>query len=142
MLNKLKKAKKNNKGFSLVELIIVVAILAILVGILAPQYIKWVEKSRVAKDETNADELLNAVQVAIADDSYEIDETMTASLAAGGVTASNEILKGALNDIYGSENLEKAGLVSSEYKARTYTVTIKKGADNGLTASGDWTPKS
>ncbi|MBR3517707.1 MAG: prepilin-type N-terminal cleavage/methylation domain-containing protein, partial [Lachnospiraceae bacterium] len=30
---------KNNKGFSLVELIIVIAIMAILVGVMAPQLI-------------------------------------------------------------------------------------------------------
>ena len=39
--------KTNNKGFSLVELIIVVAIMAILIGVLAPQYIKYVEKSSI-----------------------------------------------------------------------------------------------
>ena len=48
-----KKNKKNNKGFTLVELVIVIAILAILVGLLAPQYTKYVEKSRKAADPTN-----------------------------------------------------------------------------------------
>ena len=34
--------KINNKGFSLVELIIVIAIMAVLVGVLAPQFMKYV----------------------------------------------------------------------------------------------------
>ena len=38
------KKKMDNKGFSLVELIIVIAIMVILVAVLAPQYLKYVEK--------------------------------------------------------------------------------------------------
>jgi type IV pilus assembly protein PilA len=64
--------KKNkvlgNKGFSLVELIIVIAIMAVLMAVLAPQLIKYVEKSRIQADNTAASEILNAVKVAITDD--------------------------------------------------------------------------
>ena len=40
--------KKNNKGFSLIELIIAIAILIILTGLLAPQFMKYIEKSKAA----------------------------------------------------------------------------------------------
>ena len=60
---KLLNKKKNNKGFTLVELVIVIAILAILVGLLAPQYTKYVEKSRKAADASNMDEIIKAIEV-------------------------------------------------------------------------------
>ena len=60
--------KLNNNGFSLVELIIVVAIMAVLVGVLAPQYLQYVEKSRYQTDITMVDEVKNAIEVAIATD--------------------------------------------------------------------------
>ena len=41
--------KLNNKGFSLVELIIVIAIMAVLAGALAPALITYIEKSRIKK---------------------------------------------------------------------------------------------
>lgn len=46
--------KKNQKGFSLVELIIVIAIMAVLIGLLAPQYLKFVKQSKVTADISNA----------------------------------------------------------------------------------------
>lgn len=70
MFKFLKERKKDNKGFTLVELVIVVAILAILVGILAPQYTKYVERSRKSADAANLDNLVTAVKVAAADQSF------------------------------------------------------------------------
>ena len=66
----MKKRFSNNKGFSLVELIIVVAIMAILIGVLAPQYIKYVEKSRISSDKDMVDSLTKAVQTACTDEDY------------------------------------------------------------------------
>lgn len=63
----MKKNNKNNKGFSLVELIIVIAIMAILIGVLAPQYLKFVERSRKSTDKQNVDEIVRAVEVYAAD---------------------------------------------------------------------------
>ena len=52
--------KINNKGFSLVELIVVIAIMAILAVTLAPRLTAYVEKSRKASDG----EVVNAVMTA------------------------------------------------------------------------------
>ena len=54
MLNKaIKKAKENKKGFTLAELLIVVAIIAVLVAISIPIFTSQLEKSRDAVDAAN-----------------------------------------------------------------------------------------
>ncbi len=62
-----KKIVKKNKGFTLVELIIVIAILAVLVAILTPQFLKYVERSRNLADIANAREIGKAVEAYFAD---------------------------------------------------------------------------
>ena len=64
----MKKTKKNNKGFSLVELIVVVLIMAIVAVALAPQVMKWVGHSRTATDAQTYDTLVENIQLALADE--------------------------------------------------------------------------
>ena len=59
--------KIDNKGLSLIELIVTIAIMAILVGALTPQMIKYVEKARQTKIEKEASEFIRAAQVAYVD---------------------------------------------------------------------------
>jgi len=58
----------DNKGFSLVELIIVIAIMAILAAALAPQLMKYIEKSRVSTDKSNCASIKSSVNTALGDE--------------------------------------------------------------------------
>ena len=164
MLKWFNKKKKDNKGFTLVELIVVVAILAILVGLLAPQYTKYVERSRKAADAANLDSLVTAVKVATADQQYadiipEDSAKITITIGAEKTTVvynktnisdstanypSTTSLKNALNEYAGNEwsavtlkskAWKNEGKVLNEIKA---VCTV--GADGSVTV--EYTPSN
>lgn len=56
---------KKNKGFSMVELMIAIAIIAILAGAIAPTLVKYVKRARRVKDVQFAKEIQEAVDRAI-----------------------------------------------------------------------------
>ena len=74
---KLANRKKDNKGFSLVELIIVIAIMAILVGIVGTQVIPYINKSKEAKDVQLVNSYSTAAVSAYSMLAGEITETTT-----------------------------------------------------------------
>ena len=56
--------KMNDKGLSLMELIVAIAIMAVLIGIMAPMMIKHVAKARQVKVEKEASEFTEAARIA------------------------------------------------------------------------------
>ncbi len=120
--------KMNNKGFSLVELIIVIAIMAVLIAVLAPQYLKYVEKSRVSADGQTADEFVSAFQVLASDP--DMADAMTAteykvSTAAnsGQITmdsATETLLKNVMPDI----DTKKPSFKSKTFKTPAFDIKI------------------
>ena len=110
MFKFLRERKKDNKGFTLVELVIVIAILAILVGILAPQYTKYVEKSRKAADATNMDEIVKVIRVFAGDEANEMPaDTYTVTI---GAAASDTKVEAATAD--GKALLAESGALKKE----------------------------
>ena len=87
----MKKAIKNylaklhdnkKKGFSLVELIIVIAIMAILVGVVASQVIPYMEKSRQAKDQQQLSNVQTALVSAISQSPVDLPDVNATKLSA------------------------------------------------------------
>lgn len=65
----MKKFKENNKGFSLVELIVVIAIMVVLIAVLGSTILGYVDKSKYSKDISALDSINTAVKTFVADPS-------------------------------------------------------------------------
>lgn len=115
------KKEMNNKGFSLVELIIVIAIMVILIAVLAPQYLRYVEKSRVASDQNTIVEYINAMQTIAADPEISLTEggDYTVKISSDGKITVGDDLKNALVNyaILDQSTLDSSKVQSTSYKS-------------------------
>ena len=137
---KLLNKKKNNKGFTLVELVIVIAILAILVGLLAPQYTKYVEKSRKSADVNNMEELVKAVEVYVIDNATKnplpAQTTVKLSLDKEGVkVAGNKPTEGVFYDAFKEyvKNWDSVVLKGKHWGATEISVDVAFDDEGGVT---------
>jgi prepilin-type N-terminal cleavage/methylation domain-containing protein len=92
----MKKVMKKNKGFTLVELIVVLVILAILAAILVPALLGYIDRAKQQQIVLNAKSCLTAAQAEMSS-MYSKDETTGAGSATDKFTAdeNSRILKTA-----------------------------------------------
>ena len=132
--------KEENKGFSLVELIIVIAIMAVLIGLLAPQFIKYVEQSRRSRDIQNADQIREAFLSDIAE-----GKTTGSGSVVVAIEINSSYLPGAINEtprvsghvighgdtftaVYDADANQVKVFITSDYTgSQTYNLTTESG---------------
>jgi type IV pilus assembly protein PilA len=127
-MKKLAEKKTNNKGFSLVELIIVVAIMAVLIGVLAPQYMRYLEKTRVQKDNSAISEIANAIKNAGAEETI-YDEIATKGTTGVEIVAEHKANTNQKFSFDESTSLKKELKITIGDEVSTTSKQYKDGAD-------------
>jgi len=133
------KNRKNNKGFSLVEMIVVIAIMAVMVGVLAPTLMRYVEKARVSKDIAAIGEVKNAVQLAVNEETVfnairdaeatatgeDADKTLSIEMDFEGGSGKVDLGAAGCNELEAevAKTISTISLTSSAMKESIVTVT-------------------
>jgi len=131
----MKNLRKDNKGFSLVELIVVVLIMAIIAVALAPQILKWVNNSRISSDHNTMQQVVSNFQTALTNETA-FSEAKTAFADAGTdvmeiknggyswkVSSGIDTLKAKFEEYSGGSSTTD---FKTKVNGKTITITINK----------------
>ena len=101
-MKKFREMKKDNKGFSLVELIVVIAIMVVLVAVLGSTILGYVDKSKYSKDIQGLDALKTAISTYVADPkcSYANDTEYDLLTLMGSTTDPSGVIVSTLEEVF------------------------------------------
>ena len=121
-----------NKGFSLVELIIVIAIMAILAAAIAPALIRYIDKSRRSDDVAAAETLNTAAQAALSnEDAYDEIQSTIASATATGTPIASAAAGGSFSAVGSLSCPTFLAEVNSSCASKSPNLKYKKNNANG-----------
>ncbi len=138
---------RGNKGFSLVELIIVVAIMAVLMGVLAPQYLRYVEKAKIRTDDLVVEAIYDAAMSSLMSPTFhnKVETFPVIKILEGGIVEiegmvstvpdANELLK---KDIYiTAYGVETEDEIENPFKSKAFQNALSNGGSIDITYSYD-----
>ncbi|QAA31162.1 prepilin-type N-terminal cleavage/methylation domain-containing protein [Clostridium manihotivorum] len=133
MLNALtSRLKKKKKGFTLIELIIVMAIIVIIAAIAIPSFSTIRENSKVKADNASADTIKKTVITLVTDGGVNAGNSFDVVATTGGVSIGSASINGTLDSAGLLSYFKQVGAIQEKGKTKYHVVV---GTDESVTVT-------